>query len=33
VVIRKRFFNASFLTVDSRDLQSKFLRWIVWNTI
>ena len=33
VVIRKRFFNTSFLTVDSRDLQSKFLRWIVWNII
>jgi hypothetical protein len=33
VVIRKIFFNTSFLTADSRDLQSKFLRWIVWNVI
>ncbi len=33
VIIRKKFFNISFLIADSRDLQSKFLRWIVWNII
>jgi hypothetical protein len=33
VVIGKRFFNTPFLIADSRDLQSRFLRWIVWNTI
>jgi hypothetical protein len=33
MVIRKVFSSLSFLIVDSRDLQGKFLRWIVWNVI
>jgi hypothetical protein len=33
VIIRKRFFNIVSSAVDSRDLQGKFLRWIVWNII
>lgn len=33
MVIRKIFSSLSFLIVDSRDLQGKFLRWIVWNVI